>query len=169
MKMVNGETSAQYYESKYMSPNLQKINITCDQITFNPLEETITIVACDFKDCNSYDEESNDKINDNRVEKTPKLLSNNGQEFDKPPQTSWVNEDRTTRVGSWNNREIEDSYWLIQANTVDKICLGVIFMLMSIWLTVFVYYEVFYEFVDDDNNINIDNNNVYTDDTYDRK
>ena len=168
MKMVNGEATTHYYESKYMSSNLQKINITCDQITFNPLEETITILACDFKD-NRANEETNDKINHHSVGNTTDSSSNDYPKNGRPRITSWVNKDEKTRVGSLNERDFEDSFWLIQASTVDKICLGVIFMLMSIWLTVFVYYELFYEFVDYDNNNNINNNNIYTDDTYDKK
>ena len=74
--MVNGEATAHYYESRYMSPNLQKINITCDQITFNPLEETITILACDFKD-NIHDEETNDKVKHHTVGDTTESFSNN--------------------------------------------------------------------------------------------
>ena len=144
--MVNGEATAHYYESRYMSPNLQKINITCDQITFNPLEETITILACDFKD-NRANEETNDKINHHSVGNTTDSSSNDYPKNGRPRITSLVNKDEKTRVGSLNERDFEDSFWLIQASTVDKICLGVIFMLMSIWLTVFVYYEVFYEFV----------------------
>ena len=154
--------------NQYMPSNLQKINITCDQITFNPLEETITILACDFKD-NRANEETNDKINHHSVGNTTDSSSNDYPKNGRPRITSWVNKDEKTRVGSLNERDFEDSFWLIQASTVDKICLGVIFMLMSIWLTVFVYYELFYEFVDYDNNNNINNNNIYNDDTYDRK
>ena len=171
-KMVNGGTSAHYYESKYMSPNHQKFDITCDRITFNPLEETITILACDFKD-EGHNEKTRSKIIKLPTEKNAESVPDGYQKIDntiKPNcQPCWVKDYDKANVSNYNERVFENDPWQVQGEIVDIICLGVIVMLILIWLTVFVYYEVFYEFPDAHNNIDLYSSNVYTDDSYDRK
>ena len=170
--MVNGCTSTHYNESKYMSPNHQKFDITCDRITFNPLEETITILACDFKD-KGHNEKPRSKIIKLPIEKTKESIPDSCQKIDstiKPNrQPCWVKDYDKANVSNYNERDFENDPWQVQGEIVDIICLGVIVMLILIWLTVFVYYEVFYEFPDAHNNIDLYSSNVYTDDSYDRK
>ena len=162
--MVNSGTSANFYQSDYMSSNLQKIDITCDQITFNPLDETITILACEFKDNQSDKVLTGHKVLNPCINSIKEPIVNNRQKIEQTPHANNVKERTRSKANTSNELNVEDGHWLVQASTVDKICLGVIFMLMVIWLTVFVYYELREkDFLD--NGTHIDS--PYTDDRYD--
>ena len=163
--MVNSGNSAHYYQSDYMSSNLKKIDITCNQITFNPLDETITILACEIKDNQHEKVQTDQKILNPSIKNTKGPLSNNHQKTEQTPQSNNVKETAKTNENCSTELDIEDGPWLIETSTVDKICLGVIFMLMMIWLTVFVYYELREKDFLDNNDINT--SNTYTDDGYD--
>ena len=107
-------------KQKYTTESLHKINISCDQIRFNPLNETVTITSCKLKH-NGHTNENNNLRNCLKT---------------------------TTNHNPNNNKKVEyTSYnWYIHEDIVDWICLGVIVLLILVWLSVFIYYEIFYEF-----------------------
>ena len=113
--MVHKSTSDEHKNLllKDITESLDGINISCDQITFNPLHETVTITACKLK---SGLHNSNRNIhqynNPNDNETTSLVITSDQDEYD------WSND---TSVG-------------------DVICLGSIVMLIVIWLSVFIFY-----------------------------
>ena len=123
--MVHKDTSDEHTTLliKDLTENLDRINISCDQITFNPLDETVTITSCKLKS----DEHNTTTCTDQYIK----------------PKANTNIERRST------SEEEEYPYDLPNHTDVrDVICLGSIVMLILIWLTVFIYYEVFYEFRD---------------------
>ena len=107
-----------------ITENLDRINISCDQITFNPLDETVTITACKVKP-------GIHNINKTYINKTidPK-------------------DDEITLQVNTPEEDVNYYEWSDHMSVGDVICLGSIVMLILIWLSVFIFYEVFYEIKD---------------------
>merc|ERR1712218_56846 len=108
---------------KDLTENLDRINISCDQITFNPLDETVTMTACKLNPDLHNTNQNTDQYN---------ILQADGKTAPVPnPEQDEYNYD-------WSN----------DTNFRDVICLGSIVMLILIWLSVFIFYEIFYEIAD---------------------
>ena len=120
--MVHRSTSDEHTNLllKDITENLDRINISCDQITFNPLHDTVTITACKLKPGLHNTNKNTHQYNDN--ETTSLVITPEQDEY----YYDWSNH---TSVG-------------------DVICLGSIVMLILIWLSVFIFYEYFYEITD---------------------
>ena len=123
--MVHEDTSDEHTTLliKDLTENLDRINISCDQITFNPLDETVTITSCKLK---------------------------SDQQLSEPSSDQFIKPKANTNIESCSTFE-EDEYhydWHNHTDIRDVICFGSIVMLIVIWISVFMYYEFFYEFRD---------------------
>ena len=137
--MVHKDTSDEHTTLliKDLTENLDRINISCDQITFNPLEETVTITSCKLK---------------------------SDQHITEPSTYQYIKPKANTNIEPCSTSEEDEQHYDLPNHTEirDVICLGSIVMLILIWLTVFIYYEIFYEFTDSESPI-IDNNIINKD------
>ena len=98
--------------------NPQKINIACEQITFNPMDETVTIIACELKN-NQHNNENTDIPNNSKLtELSPINISDDVVEND------------------------GHHYSSTRDDVVDIISLGVIVLLLLIWMSVFISVEI---------------------------
>ena len=124
--MFGKETTAnQIKEHKNVAQKPNQINILCNQITFNPSEETITIIACRLQHKSSSQ-------NHSKRERAKTQFNNN------------IKTNLSTKnsiLPSHNQIENRQILWYPPSiNVEDVICLGVVLFLFVIWVSVFTYY-----------------------------
>ena len=113
--------------------NLRKIDISCEQITFNPVDETINIISCELKN----------NLCKNR--------STSISYISKPMKQPAVH----------NGDLIEENdrydYCATPDAVVDTICLGAIFLLILLWMGVYTFVTIKEaEYINSFNNTSMD-------------
>ena len=98
--------------------NLHKIDISCEQITFNPMDDTVTISACDLKNIRRNNKSTNTPKNSRKM-KQPSV--HNGGII--------VDNDRYDYCSTSNA-------------VADIICISTIALLVLIWIAVFIFVEI---------------------------